>query len=87
MPLPTPFHNRTAALCESYKWHEWSGFLAAGTYEPTHEREYFAIRNSAALIDVSPLYKYDINGRDASRLVNKIITRDVSSMEIGQIRS
>ncbi len=85
MPLPTPFHSRTAALCESYEWRDWSGFLAAATYEPTHEREYFAIRNSAALIDVSPLYKYDINGRDASRLVNKIITRDVSSMEIGQI--
>jgi aminomethyltransferase len=85
MPLPTPFHNRTAALCESYEWRDWSGFLAAATYEPTHEREYFAIRNAAALIDVSPLFKYDIIGREAQRLVNKIITRDVSSMAVGQI--
>ena len=85
MPLPTPFHSRTAAICESYEWRDWSGFLAAATYEPTHEREYFAIRNAAALIDVSPLFKYDINGQDASRLVNKIITRDVSAMEVGQI--
>jgi aminomethyltransferase len=85
MPLPSPFHNRTAALCESFEWRNWSGYLAAATYEPSHEREYYAIRNAAALIDVSPLFKYDINGREAQRLVNKIITRDVSSMKVGQI--
>lgn len=85
MPLPTPFHERTAALCESQEWRNWSGYLAAGVYEPSHEREYYAIRNSAALIDVSPLFKYDITGPDALRLVNKIITRDAAKCMIGQI--
>src|SRR3989304_4825672 len=69
MPIQTPFHPRTAALCESQEWRNWSGYLAAGTYEPTHEREYYAIRNAAALIDVSPLFKYEVSGPDALRLV------------------
>lgn len=85
MPVPTPFHSRTSVLNENQEWRNWSGYFAAGTYEPTHEREYYAIRNSAALIDVSPLYKYDIQGPDAERLVNKIVTRDVNKCGLGQI--
>lgn len=85
MPIPTPFHTRTAPLCESYEWRDWSGYLAASVYEPSHEREYFAIRNSAALIDVSPLYKYEISGPDAARVVDRLITRDVSRCRVGQV--
>jgi aminomethyltransferase len=85
VPIPTPFHSRTGPLCESHEWRNWSGYLAAGTYEPSHEREYFAIRNSAALIDISPLFKYDISGPDALQLANKTITRDLSKSEVGQI--
>ncbi|MDX1613546.1 MAG: aminomethyltransferase family protein [Candidatus Promineifilaceae bacterium] len=85
MPLPTPFHGRTAALCESHEWRDWAGYLAAATYEPSHEREYYAIRNAAALIDVSPLFKYDISGSDAERLLNRTLTRDVSGCRVGQV--
>ena len=85
MPVPTPFHARTSALCESHEWRGWSGYLAAALYEPYHEREYYTIRNAAALIDVSPLFKYEISGPDASRLVNRIITRDVNKCAIGQV--
>ncbi len=85
MPIPTPFHPRTSVLCESYDWRNWSGYLAAGTYEPTHEREYYAVRNSAALFDISPLFKYELSGPDALRLVNRIVTRDVSKCEVGQV--
>ena len=85
MPIPTPFHSRTSALCESYEWRNWSGYLAAGLYEPSFEREYFAIRNSAAMIDVSPLFKYEITGSDAARVVDRIITRDVSKCRVGQV--
>lgn len=85
MPLPTPFHSRTSLLNESYEWRNWSGYLAAGLYEPSHEREYYAIRNSAALIDVSPLFKYEISGPDAGAVVDRIITRDVSRCAIGQV--
>jgi aminomethyltransferase len=85
MPLPTAFHSRTAPLCHSYEWRNWSGYLAAGVYEHTHEREYYAIRNAAALIDVSPLYKYEISGPDALRLVNRIMTRDIRRCAVGQV--
>lgn len=85
MPVPTPLHPFTSALCVSNEWREWSGYLAAATYEHTHEREYFAIRDAAALIDVSPLYKYDIHGPQATQLVNRIVTRDVSRAAVGQV--
>ena len=85
MPLPTPFHTRTSAACESCEWRNWSGFLSAGIYEMSHDREYYAIRNSAALIDVSPLYKYEVAGPDAARLVDRVITRDVTKQRIGQV--
>ncbi|MCB0287020.1 MAG: aminomethyltransferase family protein [Calditrichia bacterium] len=85
MPLPTPFHSRTAPLCRSMEWRDWAGYLAAVTYEKSHEFEYFAIRNAAALIDVTPLFKYEISGTDASKLVDRIITRDVSKCKIGQV--
>lgn len=85
MPLPTPFHSRTSALCQSYEWRNWAGYLAVSVYEHTHDREYYAIRNAAALIDVSPLFKYEITGPDAARLVDRIITRDASKCAIGQV--
>lgn len=85
MPLPTPFHTRTSPLNESYEWRNWSGYLSAGLYEPAHDREYYAIRNSAALIDVSPLYKYEVTGPDAARLVDRVITRDVTKQRVGQV--
>lgn len=85
MPIPTPFHTRTASLCESYEWRNWSGYLAASVYEPAHEREYYAIRNSAALIDISPLFKYEITGPQAARLVDRVMTRNVARCKVGQV--
>jgi aminomethyltransferase len=85
MPIPSPFHTRTGQLCESQEWRNWSGYLAAASYEPAHEREYFAIRNAAALIDVSPLYKYEIRGPEALRLVNRTVTRDVGRCAVGRV--
>jgi aminomethyltransferase len=85
MPIPTPFHPRTSELSKSKEWREWSGYWAAATYEHTHEREYFAIRNSAALIDVSPLFKYDIMGPQAAAVVDRIVPRDVTHCKIGQV--
>ena len=85
MPLPTPFHTRTTAVMESQEWRNWSGYIAASLYEPTHEREYWAIRNSAGLIDVSPLFKYEVTGPDAVRLVDRVMTRDISKCRVGQV--
>ena len=84
MPVGTPFHSRTSALSASQNWRAWSGYFVAGSYDVMHDYEYHAIRNSAGLIDVSPLYKYEIRGRDAQRLVNRVMTRDASKCAVGQ---
>ena len=85
MPIGTAFHERTSALCESLSYREWSGYYAVSSYEPHHEHEYNAIRNAAALIDISPLFKYRLTGRDATRLVDRIITRDMRKVSVGQV--
>ena len=85
MPIGTAVHERTAALCESLNYREWSGYYAVSAYEGHHEHEYNAIRNAAALIDVSPLFKYLITGRDAARFVDRLITRDAAKMAVGQV--
>ena len=85
MPIGTAVHERTLSLCESLNYREWSGYYAVSAYEAHHEHEYNAIRNAAALIDVCPLFKYRVTGRDAARFVDRIITRDVSRMSIGQV--
>jgi aminomethyltransferase len=85
MMRTTPFHPRTEQLCEARNWRRWSGYSAAGSYELHHHREYWAIRNSAALIDVSPLHKYLISGPDAERLMDRVVTRDVSKCAVHQV--
>jgi len=73
------------ALCESLNVRDWSGYYAVSAYEAHHEHEYNAIRNAAALIDVSPLFKYLVRGRDAVKLVDRIITRDARKLSVGQV--
>ena len=85
MPWGTPFHSRTSALCESMSWRDWAGYYAVSTYEVHHDREYSAIRNAAGLIDISPLFKYRVTGKDATRLVDRIVTRDMNKVQVGQV--
>jgi glycine cleavage system T protein (aminomethyltransferase) len=85
MPIGTAFHERTFALCESLNYREWSGYYTVSAYESHHEHEYNAIRNAAALIDVSPLFKYIVSGPDAVTLVDRLITRDAAKMHVGQV--
>jgi aminomethyltransferase len=81
----TPFHPRTSALVRAQTWRRWSGYQMASAYDPTPEREYAAIRNAAALLDVSPLHKYRIGGPDAARLLDRMVTRDVTKCAVGQV--
>jgi len=85
VPVGTAFHERTLALCESLNYREWSGYYTVSVYEMHHEHEYNAIRNSAALIDISPLFKYRVNGPDATKFVNRVIARDIHKVAIDQV--
>jgi aminomethyltransferase len=85
MPVGTAFHERTFSLCESLNYREWSGYYAVSSYEPHHEHEYNAIRNATALIDISPLFKYRLTGPDATNLIDRVITRDMRKVNVGQV--
>jgi len=85
LPIGTAFHERTFPLCTSLNYREWSGYYTVSVYEVHHEHEYNAIRNACALIDISPLYKYLVTGKDATKLVNRIITRDINKVAVGQV--
>ena len=85
MPIGTAFHERTLALCHSLNYREWSGYYTVSVYEVHHEHEYNAIRNACALIDITPLYKYLVTGKDATKLVNRVITRDINKVAVGQV--
>jgi aminomethyltransferase len=81
----TAFHARTEPLNRKKQWREWSGYFASSAYADQHDIEYNAIREAAALIDVSPLFKYDVSGPDATRLVDRVITRDATKLALGQV--
>jgi len=81
----TPFHARTAPLVRAQTWRRWAGYQVASAYEPHPDREYAAVRNAAALFDVTPLHKYRIFGRDATRLLDRMVTRDVTKCRVGQV--
>ena len=85
LPIGTAFHERTFPLCHSLNYREWSGYYTVSVYEVHHEHEYNAIRNACALIDISPLYKYLVTGKDATKLVNRVITRDINKVKVGQV--
>jgi aminomethyltransferase len=85
MLAETPFHSRTSRLVRAQTWRRWAGHQVASAYDPHPDREYAAIRNSAALLDVSPLKKYLISGRDAARLLDRMVTRDVTKCAVGQV--
>ena len=85
MPIGTALHERTFPLCHSLNYREWSGYYTVSVYEVHHEHEYNAIRNACAMIDISPLYKYLVTGKDATKLVNRVITRDINKVKVGQV--
>ena len=85
VPIGTAFHPRTAPLAESLSYRDWAGYYAVSAYETHHDHEYNAIRNACALIDISPLFKYYVRGPGATRLVNRILTRDVARLQVGQV--
>jgi aminomethyltransferase len=85
LPIGTAVHERTFPLCESLNFRECRGYYAVSAYEAHHEHEYNAIRQACALIDISPLYKYLVTGKDATRLVDRVVTRDVRKLAVGSV--
>ncbi|HYX85212.1 MAG TPA: aminomethyltransferase family protein [Gaiellales bacterium] len=85
MTAGSPFHARTAERNAKLAWGEWAGYLASAAYADHHDIEYTAVREAAAVFDVSPLYKYIVRGPDAVRLIDRVVTRDASRLDVGQV--
>ena len=85
MPVPTPFHPRTSSACTSLAYKEWAGHYAVRTYGHGHEREYHAIRQGAGLLDVSPLFKYRIEGPRAAEFLAWLLARDARKLAPGRV--
>ena len=81
----SPFFERTSKLNESQEWRRWAGYLAATSYELTHENEYFAIRTKAGLLDITPLKKYIVEGPESQQLLNQLVTRNIAICKVGQV--
>ncbi|MDE1885451.1 MAG: aminomethyltransferase family protein [Xanthomonadaceae bacterium] len=81
----TPFHERTSKLSLPQNWRRWAGYIVAGSYDLVLDREYWAIRDAAVLIDITPLMKYIIEGPDAAKLLHRMTPRDVLKMAVGQV--
>ena len=85
MPIPSPFHARTAELCTSLRWKEWAGYHAVCSYDTCHEPEYHAFRHAAGLLDVTPLYKVDVRGPEAAAFLAWLTVRDVTRLRPLQV--
>jgi len=84
MPLITPFHSRLEPLNQPGIWRHWSGYLVAPQYQYSLNAEYYAIRNSVALLDTSPLFKYRFTGADARGLLERAMARDIGDCPVGR---
>jgi aminomethyltransferase len=85
MSVGTAFFERQRELNSKLAWGDWAGYHAAGVFSDFVDIEYNAIREAAAVIDVTPLYKYEVSGRDAAALLDRVVTRDISALARDQV--
>src|SRR6478736_6059733 len=81
----TAFYPRQRELNRHEVWGEWAGYVAAQVYPDFHDIEYSAIREAAAVIDTTPLYKYVVSGTAAGKLLDRVVTRDISKLQVDQV--
>ena len=82
--LPTPFHARSRAASRVDQFVPWAGYTTVDVYT-TVEQEYFAIRNTCSVYDLTPMVKYRVTGTDAERYLNRLVTRDVRKLKPNRV--
>ena len=82
--LRTPFYSRLAALDTLNAWHTWKGYTAPDALYCA-DTEYFAIRNSTGVFDLTPMTKYRIRGPDALVYIDRLVTRDMRKIRPGRV--
>ncbi|MFT4824389.1 MAG: aminomethyltransferase [Halioglobus sp.] len=84
MLLETPFHSRIAKLNELNAWEDWMGYTTPSAYYDV-ELEYFAVRSTTGVFDLTPMNKYRVTGPDAEAYLNRLVTRNVSKIREGRV--
>ena len=82
--LETPFHEKAREKCYAHDWHRWAGYKVVKQYTSA-ELEYTAIRNTAGVIDITPMHKYSVQGKDAKKFINKLTTRNIDNIQPNQV--
>lgn len=80
----SPFYPRQKDLNIRDAWSAWNGYKFADYYYDA-EYEYFCVRNTCATYDICPMQKYEISGRDAEVMLNRMVTRDVRKIKINRV--
>lgn len=80
----TGFHSRTSALTRAFT--EYRGYWLPTCYSKNGVNdEYWACRERVVIMDLSPLRKLEIMGRDVEEFLNGLVTRDVKKLGVGQV--
>jgi aminomethyltransferase len=80
----TTFHPRTSELTQSFI--EYRGYWLPHCFNNEGAiAEYWACREAVAVMDLSPLRKWEILGPDAETLMQRVITRDARKLSVGQV--
>ena len=82
--LRTRFHERMRAYSQVDSFIPWSGYSTVDVFTSV-EQEYFAIRNSASLYDRTPMVKYRVAGPQATRYLDRLLTRSVAKLSPGKV--
>lgn len=80
----TAFHPCFSKLTRDFV--EYNGYWLPNTFT-NHgaTAEYWACREKAVIMDLSPLRKYEVTGPDAEALMQHCVTRNVKKLAIGQL--
>ena len=80
----THFYPRAKELNIRDAWSAWNGYKFADYYYDA-EYEYFCIRNQCGTYDICPMQKYEISGKDAEAMLNRMVTRDVKKIGMHRV--
>jgi aminomethyltransferase len=80
----THFYPRAKELNIRDAWSAWNGYKFADYYYDA-EYEYFCIRNQCGTYDICPMQKYEISGKDAEAMLNRMVTRDVRKIGMHRV--
>lgn len=84
MTKETAFHAPISAKTRNLV--EYKGYWLANTYSQNGAiEEYWACREKAVVLDLSPLRKFEVTGPDAEALMQWCLTRDMKKLSVGQV--